>query len=142
MKTLTKTFITLFFMATISWPMITSSQEWSTEQQEVLAVTENIFEYWGERDLEGFMSFFHENFMGWFGTDPFPNDKETLRELESLNLENEKIHHYRFKPISVTVTDNVAIVNMYYIAIRENENGKIQIIQKRQKRILRKMGNG
>jgi len=126
MKTLQKTVVALFlFMATISLPTISFSQQWSTEQQEVLAVTEKIFEYWAERDLEGFMSFFHDNFMGWFGTDPFPNDKETLRELESLTLKNQKIHHYRLKPISVTITDNVAIVNLYYVAMREDENGKV-----------------
>jgi len=125
MKKLTKTLITLLLMATISWPMISSSQDWSTEQKEVLAVIEKMLDYWAERDLEGYMSCLHDNFIGWFAADPFPSDKATLRELESQTLKNQKIHHYRFKPISVTVTDNVAIVNMYYIAIREDEKGKI-----------------
>ena len=141
MKTLKKPFIAVFLiMSIISWPAISSSQEWSSEQQEVLAVTEKMLDYWAERDLEGYMSCLHDNFMGWFGPDPFPNTKETLRETESQTLMNQKIHHYRFKPISVTITDNVAIVNLYYIAIREDENGKITNNTKATETYIKKNG--
>ena len=81
MKTLTKTFITLLFMAIISLPTISFSQQWSTEQQEVLAVTEKLFEYWAERDLEGFMNFSMIILLDGMDLILFQYDKKSLREL-------------------------------------------------------------
>jgi hypothetical protein len=123
MKTLTKTFITLLFMATISWPMISSSQQWSTEQQEVWELSEKMEKFWVQRDLDGYMSCLHENFIGWYGDAPLPIDKNSLRNSEDYNLSHQKIHIDEIKPVSITVTDNVAIVNYYKTARREDENG-------------------
>ena len=123
MKTLTKTLITLLFMATISWPMISSSQEWSSEQQEVWELSERMEKFWIERDLDGYMSCLHENFIGWYGEDPLPIDKKSLRNGESYNLSHQKIHNDKIKPVSITVTDNVAIVNFYKTTRREDVNG-------------------
>ena len=124
MKTLKKTFtFLLLVMTTISWPAISLSQEWSSEQLEVWELSKKMFKFWAERDLEGVMSCQHENYIGWFGDAPFPEDKNASRNWESYNFGNQKIHHYEIKPISITVTDNVAIVNYYLTARREDEDG-------------------
>ena len=130
MKTITKTFITLLFMATISWPMISSSQQWSTEQQEVWELSERMEKFWAERDLDGYMSCLHENFIGWYGDAPLPINKNSLRNSEDYNLIHQKIHIDEIKPVSITVTDNVAIVNYYKITRREDENGNRRTYRK------------
>jgi hypothetical protein len=124
MKALKKKYRLLLLVITIvSSPSISFSQQWSTEQQEAWKVCEKLLKFWAERDLEGFMSCQHENYTGWFGDDPFPEDKNASRNWESYNFSHQKIHHYETKPISITITDNVAIVNYYLTARREDENG-------------------
>ena len=98
-------------------------QEWSAEQQEVWELSERMEKFWIERDLDGYMSCLHENFIGWYGEDPLPIDKKSLRNGESYNLSHQKIHIDKIKPVSITVTDNVAIVNFYKTTRREDENG-------------------
>ena len=54
-------------------------QEWSAEQKEALGIVEKMNESCANRDLDGYMSCLHENFIGWFQEDPLPLDKNSLR---------------------------------------------------------------
>ena len=56
--------------------------------------------------------------------DPLPIDKNSLRYLEEYWLSTVKILRYEIKPVSINVTDDIAIVNFYATAIREDENGE------------------
>jgi len=99
-------------------------QEWSPEQKDALNIVEKMTKSWADRDLDGYMSCLHENFIGWFNEDPLPIDKKTLREWEEYWLSTTKILRNVDEPVSIKVTDDVAIVSLYSTEIREDENGK------------------
>ena len=99
-------------------------QEWSTEQKEALGIVEKMDEFWANRDLDGYMSCLHENFIGWFQEDPLPLDKNSLRHWEEHYLSTSKILRNEIKPVSIKVTDDIAIVNSYSTSVIEDENGK------------------
>ena len=98
-------------------------QEWSTEQKEALEIVQKMDEFWANRNLDGYMSCLHENFIGWFNEDPLPIDKNSLRNWEEHWLSTAKILRYESKPVSINITDDIAIVNLYATAIREDETG-------------------
>jgi hypothetical protein len=81
-------------------------------------------ESWANRDLDGYMSCLHENFIGWFQEDPLPQDKKSLRYWEEHWLSTSKILRKEIKYVSIKVTDDIAIVNYYMTTLREDENGK------------------
>ena len=131
MKTLKKKYRLLLLVVTIiSLPAISFSQQWSTEQKEVWEIEQKMSQFWANRNLDGYMSCLHENFIGWFNDDPLPIDKNSLRNWEDHWLGNVKIHRYESKPVSINVTGDVAIINLYLWALREDENGKKLIYTK------------
>jgi hypothetical protein len=106
------------------WPAISLPQEWSNEQKEALAIAQKMEDCWVKRDLDGYMSCLHENFIGWFQKDPLPLNKESLRKWEKHWLSTVKIHLDEMKPVSITITGNIGIINLYASTIEEDENGK------------------
>ena len=105
-------------------------QEWSNEQKEALSITEKMVKFWVDRDIDGYMSCLHDNFIGWFNEDPLPVERKTLRNWEEQSLSTEKILHNEIKPVSIKVTDDIALVNYYMTTLREDENGKKLIYSK------------
>jgi len=98
-------------------------QEWTPEQKEAYGISEKMEEFWADRNLDGYMSCLHENFIGWFQDAPLPSDKNSLRNFEEHWLSTAKILRYESKPVSINITDDIAIVNLYATAIREDETG-------------------
>lgn len=98
-------------------------QEWSKEQKDVWQVSQKMEEFWAKRDLDGYMSCLHENFIGWFNEDPLPIDKNSLRNWESHWLGTVKIIRSESKPVSINVTGDIAISNCYSQALRQDANG-------------------
>jgi hypothetical protein len=98
-------------------------QEWSNEQKEVWEISQKMDKYWANRDLEGYMSCLHSNFIGWFNEDPLPLDKNSLRYWETHWLSTTKIIRDEIKPVSITVTGDIAISNFYSTEIRQDDNG-------------------
>jgi len=99
------------------------SQEWSNEQKEALSITEQMVEFWVDRDIDGYMSCLHDNFIGWFNEDPLPLDKNSLRHWETHWLSTVNIMREESKPVSINVTDDVAIIATYSTELRQDENG-------------------
>jgi hypothetical protein len=122
MKRIISKCIVIFLLVSIGGTVILA-QEWSAEQKEALGIVEKMDESWANRDLDGYMSCLHENFIGWYNEDPLPIDKKSLRNWEEHWLSTTKILRHEFKPVSIKVTDDIAIVNFYSTAVREDENG-------------------
>lgn len=125
-----KKLVLLFSCIILGIGTSTFCQEWSTEQKEALGIIEKMDESWANRDLDGYMSCLHENFIGWFQEDPLPIDKKSLRHWEEHWLSTSKILRNEIKPVSIKVTDNIAIVNFYGTTVREDENGSKLIYSK------------
>ena len=121
--TIMKKLVLLFSCVILVISTSASCQEWSAEQKEAFGIVEQMNDSWANRDLDGYMSCLHENFIGWFQDSPLPIDKKTLRQWEDHWLSTSKILLHQIKPVSIKVTDDIAIVNSYSSAIREDETG-------------------
>jgi hypothetical protein len=113
------------------------SQELSSEEKEAWKLVKTMADFWAERNLEGYMSCLHENFVGWFHDDPMPLDKNSLQKFEKHWLSTSKIHVYEDKPVSIKITDNIAIINSYSMSVREDEKEK-KIVRSRWTEVLKK----
>ena len=43
-------------------PIRIDAQEWSSEQKEAWEIVQKMYDFWAERNLEGYMSCLHDNF--------------------------------------------------------------------------------
>ena len=121
---LTKVVLSLFvFLLVVNTSVY--AQEWSGEQKEVWKSHQKMTDSWAKRDLDGYMSCLHENFIGWYNEDPLPIDKKSLRYWEEHWLSTSKILRNELKPVSIKVTDDIAMVNWYGTTVRVAEDKKL-----------------
>ena len=100
------------------------AQEWSAAQKEVW---KNVESYWAldaAGNLDGFMSYFHDNYMGWDINEPLPMDKASVRKFVDYEYKTSKTILYTIKPVAINVVGNVAIVDYYYTRIYKDAEGK------------------
>jgi ketosteroid isomerase-like protein len=100
------------------------AQEWSAAQKEVW---KNVESYWAldaAGNLDGFMSYFHESYIGWEINQPMPGNKATVRKFIEHDYKTEKTVVYSITPVTINVLGNVAIVNYYYSRIIKDAEGK------------------
>jgi hypothetical protein len=100
------------------------AQEWSAAQKEVW---KNVEAYWAldaAGNLDGFMSYFHDNYMGWDINEPLPMDKASVRKFVDYEYKTTKTLVYNIKPVAINVFANVAIVDYYYTRIMKDAEGK------------------
>lgn len=117
------------------------AQEWSAKQ---LEVWKNVQTYWdldAKRDLDGFMSYFDEDYSGWFNMDPLPGTKAEARKSLNYDFANNKILLQEIKPVAIKVHDNIAIVHYYYSRLVQNKEGKESMRRGNWTDILMKQGN-
>ncbi len=117
------------------------AQEWSPAQKEVW---KNVEAYWAldaAGNLDGFMSYFHDNYIGWNITQPMPSNKATVRKFVDHDYKTQKTVLYNITPVSINVMGNVAIANYYYTTIAKDAEGKEKNISGRWADILMKQGD-
>jgi len=100
----------------------TIDQELSDEEMEVWNMEKAYWEYVKNRDLDGYMTLWHPNFMGWPSIWKRPSNRESLSRLvsvwfASINPGSISVELIRY---SVKIYGNVAIV--YYLCNRSSEN--------------------
>ena len=102
----------------------TQAQEWSAAQKEVW---KNVEAYWARDaagDLEGFLSYFHENYIGWDLTEPMTSNKARLRKFVEHNYKTEKTVLHDIQPVAINVIGDVAVVHYYYTVLGKDADGK------------------
>lgn len=117
------------------------AQEWSAAQKEVW---KNVEAYWAldaAGNLDGFMSYFHDSYMGWDMNEPVPVDKATVRKFVDYEYKNQKTIVYNIKPVGINVIGNFAIVDYYYTRIAKDADGKDKARSGRWADILMKQGD-
>ena len=125
---------------TIFYATPVSAQEWNAAQKEVW---NNVETYWAldaAGNLDGFMSYFDENYMGWELDEPLPMDKRATRKFVEHSYKMEKTVLYNVKPVAINVIGDVAIVDYYYSRIRKDADGKEKSASGRWCDILKKQG--
>ena len=118
----------IVMLAVLSFVLLATTslyaQDWSAAQKEVW---KNVEAYWAldaAGNLDGFMSYFHDNYMGWDINEPLPMDKAAVRKFIDYEYKTTKTLVYDIKPVAINVVGNVAIVDYYYTEIVKDAEGK------------------
>jgi ketosteroid isomerase-like protein len=117
------------------------AQEWSAAQKEVWR---NVEAYWAldaAGNLEGFMSYFHDNYMGWDINEPIPMDKASVKKFVEYEYKTSKTLLYTIKPVAINVVGDVAIVDYYYTRIMKDAEGKDKSRSGRWADVVKKQGD-
>jgi len=118
-----------------------NAQEWSAAQKEVW---KNVEAYWAldaAGNLEGFMSYFHDNYMGWDINEPIPMDKASVKKFVEYEYKTSKTLLYTIKPVAINVVGDVAIVDYYYTKIMKDAEGKDKSRSGRWADVVKKQGD-
>lgn len=118
----------LVVLAVLCFTMLPSTvlfaQEWSAAQEEVW---ENVEAYWvlsTEEDLEGFLSYFHADYSGWFNLAALPSSKCSIRKWISHGMKTEDTLVYEINPVAIKIFGNVAVVHYYFTEAVKDAEGK------------------
>ena len=89
-------------------PVAALAENWTTEQMEVLAFEEACVT---TDDADAFEGCFHEDFVGWGEGFPVPTSKADRLKSIADGFESFKSDTLLFKPISVIVKGNMAVIS-------------------------------
>jgi ketosteroid isomerase-like protein len=140
MKLFTRNLVMLAMMVLIAATGL-HAQDWSPVQKEVW---KNVESYWAldaAGNLEGFMSYFHDNYIGWEMNQAMPSTKASARKFIEESYKNNKTVVYDIKPVAINVFGNVAIVDYYYTMLVKDAEGKEKSRSGRWADIVMKQGD-
>ena len=116
--------IILSFLIVITSLNLTA-QQWSPEQLEVWKAVQTYTDLANNGDVEGFLSYFDNSFLGWpYGSDAVHNKAERAAWIKyylplSTNLVS------TITPEAIWVKDNFAFVHYYYADVSKDSEGKV-----------------
>ena len=89
-------------------PLVSSAEDWTKEQKEVLAFEDACI---ATKDVDRFMGCFHDDYVGWFMGSTVPISKSDRQKPAADYFENNDTEMLLFKPMSVIVKGNMAIIS-------------------------------
>jgi ketosteroid isomerase-like protein len=116
-------------------------QEFSAAQKEVW---KNVEAYWALYDagnLEGFLSYIHNDYLGWSYRSPLPMDKAATRKFVAHDLKTVKTVLSDIKPVAISVFGNFAFADYYYTTVYTDAEGKEKSETGRWTDIMMKQGD-
>jgi len=116
------------------------AQEWSTEQKDVWKNVEAYWDLGAKGDIEGFLTYMHDDFSGWNINSPLPDDKDTRIKFVSFSFSNTESLFYNIRPLAIKIHGNIAIVHYYYTDVSKNGEEE-EMIQGRWTDILINQGD-
>jgi ketosteroid isomerase-like protein len=120
---------------------LTLAQEWSKEQKEVWKSVQAYWDLAAKGDAAGFLSYFHDSFVGWaYGTD-VPQSKEDRKKMIEYSMQKNETLLYTVTPVSIWVKGNFAFVNYFYNELEKDSEGKEKWSSGRWTDILTKQGD-
>jgi ketosteroid isomerase-like protein len=117
------------------------SQEWSAAQKEVWKNVEAYTALWEAGNFEGYMAYFHNDYIGWSYSDAMPDNKAKTRKFLEHALKTQKPIMYDMKPVAIGVFGNFAFADYYYVYIYKDAEGKEKSSSGRWTDILMKQGD-
>ncbi len=117
------------------------AQEWSAPQKEVW---KNVEAYWAldaAGNTEGFLSYFHTDYMGWDNHRAVPGGKDAARKFITHGHKTSKTLIYDVQPVGIKIHGNVAFAHYHYVQITKDEAGKEKESAGRWTDILMKQGD-
>lgn len=117
------------------------AQEWSAAQKEIW---KNVVAYWEletKQDLDGFMSYFHDDYRGWSYERALPGDKATVRKFVAVSFQTTKRLAYDIKPAAIQIHGSIAFVHYYFNETVKDAEGKVKDYSGRWTDILMRQGD-
>ena len=115
--------ITTVFTAVVAVLSTTtaSSQEFSSDQQEVWEFIESCQERWGS---EAWFDCFHEDFTGWLYTDLVPRTKDGERKFSRPLFDVTETRVQDVRPIAIRVHGDTAVAHYYLQTVVRGQDGQ------------------
>ena len=135
-----KVIFVTFILSTFS-AICLNAQQWTDEQLEVWKSVETYDDLANKGDVEGFLTYFDESFIGWpYGSDAVHN-KQIRAEWIKYLLPLSTTVMSTITPEAIWVKDNFAFVHYYYSGITKDKDGKVSFESGRWTDILMKKGD-
>ena len=116
------------------------AQTWSPEQQEIWRLEDQQWKMNAAKDLTWIENMVHANVSWWAVAFPGPGNKASLSRWAKYSTADTVLEWELF-PISVTITDNVAVAHYSYRYAVENYKKEREIVNGRYTDVLIKQGN-
>jgi ketosteroid isomerase-like protein len=91
-------------------------------------------------NLEGFMAYFHNDYMGWNINNPLLRDKADTRKFVDHAFKTGKTSFTEIEPVAIGVFGNFAFADYYYVSLYKDVEGKGKSESGRWTDILMKQG--
>ena len=117
------------------------AQTWSPAQTEVWKNVEAYSAKQAAGDLEGFLSYVHDDYIGWDISEPMTTNKSRLRKFVDHTFKSYKTELSDIQPVAINVVDDVAIVHYYFTVISKDADGKSSTDSGRWADVLKKQGD-
>ena len=114
------------------------AQEWSAAQKEVWKNVETYWDLDAARDVEKFMAYFHDDYLGWYNRDPMPHTKAETRKSVEHDFKTTKVLYQSIKPVAIKIHGDIAFVHYYYVRTIKDAEGKEKNVRGRWTDILTK----
>ncbi len=105
----------------------TAAEEWSPEQREVLAVVESYTEASHQRNLEEYIGYWHDDFLGWLDGTPRPTNKAERAAMLREYFDGTESVQYELEPLGVVIISNGQAAMVHYVlrnTIQSKSDGK------------------
>lgn len=99
---------------------VAAAENWNAEQQEIWALEEQQWKMAAAEDMTWIESMVHPNLSYWETGQAMPQNRASLARWTRFQASNSSTLEQELFPISIVITGNVAVVNYYYMAAREN----------------------
>ena len=127
-------------LMTFASPLLLA-QEWTAAQKEVW---KNVEAYWAADaagNTDGFLGYFHADYLGWDNGRAVPSGKDVARKFISQAHKTSKTVVYDVQPVGIKVHGNIAFAHYHYVQITKDEAGKEKETSGRWSDILMKQGD-
>lgn len=117
------------------------AQEWSAAQKEVWKNVEAYNAMADAGNIDGFMAYVHNDYLGWSNESALPNDRAAVKKFIDYEFKNSKTVLSSIKPVGIGIFGNVAYVHYYYTVVYKDSEGKEKYESGRWTDILMKQGD-
>ena len=116
--------LTGILVSAVLLPLTVFAEDWTREQQEVLAFERACIAAKTGDDLK---ACFHEDYVGWGMASPVPLSKEEVSTIIDATFDDTTNESVLFKPLSVVVKGNMAVVS--YIDSGKSTNNRTDEVE-------------
>ena len=119
---------------------VARAQEWTTAQKEVWSQVEAYSQTIAKEDLDGFLAYVDDDYLGWGRGSALPGTKADLRKQLTYFWANNDVILLDVKPVGIKIHGDIAFVHYYFREIDRGKDGADKTERGRWTDILKKKG--